>query len=141
MADGSLENLHTKGSLSVAYRTLMNMDKGSRKTKLTWKVVKCPRSQQVGLVESGYYVLKYMDQIVSLVLKKERDFQKVINVSNFLTLNLHLLNCLSVLASILIYLCIWFCLCSISLWRHILKKLSMMFVKDGVDFSLIIFYS
>ncbi|XP_021848182.2 uncharacterized protein [Spinacia oleracea] len=76
MADGSLENLHTKGSLSVAYRTLMNMDKGSRKMKLTWKVVKCPRSQQVGLVESGYYVMKYMDQTVSLVLKKERDFQK-----------------------------------------------------------------
>ncbi|XP_021847238.1 uncharacterized protein [Spinacia oleracea] len=39
MADGSLDTLHTKGSLCVAYRTLMNMDKGSRKTKLTWKVV------------------------------------------------------------------------------------------------------
>ncbi|KNA12114.1 hypothetical protein SOVF_128770 [Spinacia oleracea] len=67
MADGSLDTLQTKGSLSVAYRTLMNMDKGSRKTKLTWKVVECLRSQQVGVVESGYYVMKYMDQIVSLV--------------------------------------------------------------------------
>ncbi|KNA03882.1 hypothetical protein SOVF_204930 [Spinacia oleracea] len=52
----------------------MNMDKGSRKTKLTWKVVECPRSQQVWVVESGYYVMKYMDQTVSLVSKKERDF-------------------------------------------------------------------
>ncbi|XP_056699858.1 uncharacterized protein [Spinacia oleracea] len=83
MADGSLENSHTKGSLSVAYRTLMNMYKGSRKTNLTWKVVKCPRSQQVGLVESGYYVMKYMDQIVSLVSKKERDFQKNFNLEAY----------------------------------------------------------
>ncbi|XP_056683741.1 uncharacterized protein [Spinacia oleracea] len=68
-------------------------------------LLQCPRSQQVGLVESCYYVMKYMDQIVTLVSKKERDFQKHFTL------------------------------------EAILKKLSMMFVKDRVDFSLIIVYS
>ncbi|XP_021864611.2 uncharacterized protein [Spinacia oleracea] len=69
-----LDSVQVKGHISMSYRTWQANNKGSQKS-LRWKEIICSREPEMS--ECGYYVMKYMYQIVLLGLQSISNVEEI----------------------------------------------------------------